>query len=179
MLPSEQAMVLLSILVAEAPNEVLEIGTYMGHTTRQMAENLPTATIHTVDLPESFPVERDPEQNLRKDDFHLINRRVVGREFKGHPCATSIIQHFADTAIWDFHDAGQPTLFFIDGSHTYEYCKNDSEKCFQLCGGRGVFLWHDCDDNHSGVVRFITEWRRQGNDIKRIAGTPIAFWKSA
>jgi hypothetical protein len=32
-LPNEHAMSLLSILVAEAPMEVLEIGTYMGHTT--------------------------------------------------------------------------------------------------------------------------------------------------
>src|SRR5260370_12004818 len=47
MLPRARAMVLLSILVAEAPSEVLEIGTYMGHTTRQIAENLETSTIHT------------------------------------------------------------------------------------------------------------------------------------
>jgi Methyltransferase domain len=179
MLPGDQAMALLSILVAEAPNEVLEIGTYMGHTTRQMAQNLQTAVIHTVDLPEDFSVERDPENNLAKDDFHLITRRIVGREFKGHPCAGRIKQHFADTARWDFRHAGHPTFFFIDGSHTYEYCKNDSEKCFELCGGRGVFLWHDCDDTHPEVVRFVSDWRQQGRDIRRILGTPIAYWKSA
>jgi hypothetical protein len=63
MLLSDQAMVLLSILVAERPKEVLEIGTYMGHTTRQMAENLETATIHTVDLPEAFFSETDAQQS--------------------------------------------------------------------------------------------------------------------
>lgn len=178
MLSSEHAMVLLSILVAEAPNEVLEIGTYMGHTTRQMAENLTTATIHTIDLPTSYSIEDDPERNLSKDDFHLISRRIVGREFKGHPCATRIKQHLADTAKWDFYNAGHPTFFFIDGSHTFEYCKNDSEKCFELCGGRGTFLWHDCDNSHPGVVRFVSEWRNQGRDIKRIIGTSIAYWKS-
>jgi predicted O-methyltransferase YrrM len=77
---------------------VLEIGTYMGHTARQMVENLETATIHTVDLPETFCAERDAQQSLPKDDFHLIERRVVGREFKGHSCANRITQHFADTA---------------------------------------------------------------------------------
>jgi hypothetical protein len=40
-----------------------------------------------------------------------------------------------------------------------------------------VFLWHDCDDSHPGVVRYIFECRRRGMDIKRIAGTPIAYWK--
>src|SRR4029077_17463683 len=93
MLPSNEAMALLSILVAESPDEVLEIGTYMGHTTRQIAETLETAIIDTVDLPEDFSVEPDPEQNLPKDDFHLITRRIVGREFKGHPRASRIKQH--------------------------------------------------------------------------------------
>lgn len=81
MLPGDQAMALLSILVAERPKEVLEIGTYMGHTTTQMAENLETATVQTVDLPEDFSAESDAEQNLPKDDFHLIKQRIVGREF--------------------------------------------------------------------------------------------------
>jgi predicted O-methyltransferase YrrM len=38
--PLVDTMVLLAVLVAEQPEVVLEIGTYMGHTTRAMAENL-------------------------------------------------------------------------------------------------------------------------------------------
>ncbi len=178
MLPSEQAMALLAILIAEAPAEVLEIGTFMGHSARKMAENLPTAIIHTVDLPQEFSAESDPAKDILKDDFHLIARRVVGREFAGRPCASRIKQHFADTATWDFRQAGNSTFFFIDGSHTYEYCKNDSEKCLELCDGRGVFLWHDCDETHPGVIKFVSEWRRRGRDIRRIAGTSLAYWKS-
>ena len=51
MLPIHEVLALLSILMAENPREVLEIGTYMGHTTKAMAENLPGSIIHTVDLP--------------------------------------------------------------------------------------------------------------------------------
>lgn len=178
MLPSDQLMALLAILVAESPNEVLEIGTFMGHTTRQMAENLPQAIVHSVDLPEDFSEEEDSETNIPKDDFHLIRRRIVGREFKGLACEKQIKQHFADTAKWDFSKAGRSTFFFIDGSHTYEYCKNDSEKCLALCEGRGVFLWHDCDSAHPGVVKLLSEWRGLGRDVRLIRGTPIAYWKS-
>lgn len=177
MLPSDQAMALLSVLVAENPREVLEIGTFMGHTTKQMAENLPAAKIHTVDLPETFSPESDAPSHLPKDDLHLIKRRIVGREFKDQPCR-QILQHFADTATWDFHEAGSPTFFFIDGSHTYEHCRHDSEQCFALCEGRGVFLWHDCDETHPGVIQFVQEWRELGRDIKVISGTPLAYWKS-
>jgi hypothetical protein len=170
-LPIEQAVALLAVLVAENPAEVLEIGTFMGHTTRLMAENLPSAVIHTVDLPKEF----DP---VHKSDTHLIARRVVGREFKSQACATRIRQYLFDTARWDFKVDGRPTFFFIDGSHTYEYCRNDSEKCFALCGGRGVFLWDNCDNAYPGIVQFVQEWRELGRDIKRIFGTSIAYWKS-
>jgi predicted O-methyltransferase YrrM len=54
MLPSEKAMALLAIVVATAPKSVLEIGTFMGHTTKLLAMNLPEAIIHSVDLPLDF-----------------------------------------------------------------------------------------------------------------------------
>jgi hypothetical protein len=177
-LPTCDAIGLLSLLVAEQPREVLEIGTYMGHTTKAIAENLPEATIHTMDLPVDYSFEQDPNVNLPKDDLHLIGRRIVGREFKGMPCESRIVQHFGDTANFDFSKIGKPTFFFIDGSHTYEYCKNDSEKCFALCGGKGTFLWHDCDNAHTGVTRFVDEWRNSGRDIVRLEGTSLAYWKA-
>jgi hypothetical protein len=178
MLPSRDAIVLLASLVAEAPKEVLEIGTFMGHTTRLMADNCPETTIHTVDLPLNFSSESVAGSEIPKDDFHLIERRVVGREFVGKPSSLRIKQHFGDTALWDFREAGSASFFFIDGSHTYEYCKNDSEKCFDLCGGKGVFFWHDVNDLHPGVVKFVNEWRKLGRDIRRVRDTDLGYWKS-
>lgn len=179
MLPINDAIALLSILMAEKPKEVLEIGTFMGHTTRAMAENLPDVMIHTVDLPPDFSVQQNSKDGPPKDDFHLIAQRIVGREFEGQAVAQRIKQHFGDTATMNFPELDKPALFFIDGSHTYEYCKLDSEKCYAAGGGAGVFLWHDCDAAHSGVIKFILEWRRLGRNITRIQDTSIAYWKSA
>jgi hypothetical protein len=78
----------------------------------------------------------------------------------------------------DFCQFGRPDFFFIDGAHTYEYCKQDSEKCYQLCNGSGTFLWHDCNKDHPGVLRFIREWRGAGRNISLIEGTALAYWKS-
>src|ERR1035437_494542 len=39
------------------------------------------------------------------------------------------------------------------------------------------FLWHDCDDRHPGIVRFLLEWRELGRDVCRIHGTSLAFWR--
>jgi hypothetical protein len=178
MTPYHDAVALLSILVAENPSEVLEIGTYMGHTARAMAENLENATIHTVDLPPDFSAKPGIGDSLPKDQYPLTARRSVGREFKGQPCETRIVQHFGDTAVIDFTRIGQPTFFFIDGSHSYEYCKNDSEKCLALCPRGATFLWHDCNEIHPGIVKFILEWRVLGRNIVRIFGTDLAYWKS-
>ena len=179
MMPVNDAIALLSILTVEKPKEVLEIGTFMGHTTKAMAENLPEATIHTLDLPPDFSIQQDPKDGPPKDDFHLITKRVVGREFKDLPLAQRIKQHFGDTAVMSFPQLSKPAFFFIDGSHTYEYCKLDSEKCFAACGGGGIFLWHDCDIAHPGVIQFVLEWRALGRNIVRIEGTSLAYWKSS
>jgi hypothetical protein len=170
-------MALAAILMAEAPREVLEIGTYMGHTTRLMAENLESGVIHTVDLPETFTPETDPNTGLPKDDYHLIAHRRVGREYKGQPCESRIRQHFGDSATWDFRQAGTPTFFFIDGSHTYEYCTSDTEKSLAIAPPSSVFLWHDVDVAHEGVIRSLVGFRKQGKDIRRIRGTALAYWK--
>jgi hypothetical protein len=176
-LPMHELVVLLGILIAEQPAEVLEIGTYMGYTTREMAEALDTAVIHTVDLPGDFVAKPGDSGPLPKDDWDIIARRVVGREFRGTPAEKRIRQHYADTATWDFREAGHPTFFFIDGSHTYEHARHDSEQCYSLTGGRGVFLWHDCNFRHPGVERTLFEWRQAGRDVRRIAGTTLAYWK--
>lgn len=177
-LPDSDAVALLSTLAAAKPAEVLEIGTFMGYTTKAMATNLPEGIVHTVDLPPDFS-EKEPQTTvLQKDDFHLIRQRVVGREFKGQPVEARIRQHFGDTARIDFEEFGRANFFFIDGSHTYEYCKQDSEKCFALCHGQGIFLWHDCDPGHPGVIKFINEWRAAGRNVVRIKGTCVAYWRS-
>ena len=177
MLPVEDALIVAYLLVREQPEVVLEIGTYMGHTARMMAENCPNAIIHTLDLPPDFDASQDAVE-MPKDDHHLIQKRQVGREFAGLPCAQRIRQHFSDSATWDFGQAGGATFFFIDGAHTYEYVKNDTNKCFELSGGRGTFLWHDVDDRHPGVLRYLCELRQSGKDIVRFVNSQLAYYKS-
>ena len=108
--------------------------------------------------------------------FALCVHRRVGREYKGQPWGR-IRQHFGDSATWDFRQAGTPTLFFIDGAHTYEYCTSDTEKSLAIAPPSSVFLWHDVDAAHEGVIRSLVGFRKQGKDIRRIRGTALAYWK--
>jgi len=138
-----------------------------------MAENLAHATIHTIDLPPDFSSNKDSDSSLPKDDHHLIVRRVLGRELKGQLCEERIVrQHFGDTAIIDFARIGRPTFFFIDGTHTYEHCKSDSEKCLAVCPHGGTVFWHDCDELHPGVVKFVSEWPAHGKKLFAFRNEP-------
>ena len=170
---------LLAVLVNRAPKAVLEIGTLNGHTTRLLALNLPKSTIHTIDLPPGFGSEADAS-SLKKDDLHLIMSRKVGDEYRSDPSISNVVQHFGDTATWDFGNAQAATFFFIDGSHTYDYVRNDTEKALAVCRGQhATFVWHDCDAAHPGVVRWLRDMIAAGYPVKRIAGTNLGIMDTA
>lgn len=176
-LPYNQLSVLLTILLKHRPRVILEIGTYIGRTTRLMADTLLGSTIHTVDLPPEWQRESDAITWMPKDDFHLIDRRDRGRDFWGYE--NRIVQHYADTAIWDFREAGAVDFVFVDGSHSYGYCWNDSSKAIDIImeRGTGVVMWHDVDESHPGVLDCLCELRRLDLDIRRISGFPLGYLK--
>jgi hypothetical protein len=167
-LPWCDLIALLSILVDRSPKSIVEIGTFNGYTTRMMALNLPSAEIHTIDLPEDFT---ESDSTLQKDDFHLIATRRVGCEYRADPSIQSITQHFGDTADYVFPSA---EFFFIDGSHTYDYARNDTEKAL-ACGIAKTLVWHDCDHVHPDVTRWLIEMIQNGYPVRRFAGTHLAF----
>jgi hypothetical protein len=166
---------LLTIVHDRQPKCMFEIGTFFGYTTRVLALNFPETTIHTIDLPESFDQSKDAG-SIAKDDFHLIKSRRVGEAFRSDPSVRNIIQHFGDTATWDFEKVKDATLFFIDGSHTYQYVRNDTEKCLALCKNRrATILWHDCCRRKPGVVRYLAELVQAQFPIKRVGWTHLAI----
>ncbi len=174
-LPWFDLVAILAIARDRMPRAVLEIGTFCGYSTRALALHLPQSTVHTVDLPLSFEHQND-DSPIPKDDFHLIRERRVGEGFRSDPSIRNIVQHFGDTATWDFLAAKDATFFFIDGSHTYEYARNDTEKCLALCKDRpATILWHDYNTGHAGVIRYLSELIEAGFPVKHISSTNLAI----
>jgi predicted O-methyltransferase YrrM len=171
-LPLSDAMPLLTVLRDRRPRSIVEIGTFHGETTRLLALNCPDATVHTVDLPPTFDVAKDAGA-LPLDDLHLIAQRSrVGEAYRGLP---NVVQQFADTAGWDWEPARGADFFFIDGAHTYDYMKSDTDRAMEVAGRGATIAWHDVDAVHPGVVRRLVEMVREGRDIKAIRGTSLAF----
>jgi hypothetical protein len=149
---------LCSIIKVLEPNLVMEFGTFNGRTTINIAHNLPTeGRIITVDLP--FNTEDPFGSSVRiKTKFKLADGKAdpndelgfIGKFkfFENHVYKASgrIQQVWSDTAMLDPNHVewkDKVDLFFIDASHTYENCYNDSFIAYEIIKKYGIIIWHD------------------------------------
>jgi predicted O-methyltransferase YrrM len=150
----------IAILVANRkPKNLLEIGTFDGNTTLQMALNASEdAVIHTIDLPEG---EVNTHLPILDDDVKFVqDQRKRIRKYKGSSIERKVIQHFGDSTAYDFEKFikfGQLDFCFIDGGHSYECVRSDTEHVLQVIAPKGIILWHDFTPNFPGVYKYLCE----------------------
>jgi len=131
------------------PNTILEIGTYNGMTTLQMALNAPReCTTYTLDLPEAISASLPLSELDTRISRHFKEQfgTATGSYFKGRN-DIKIVQLLGDSSTFDF-DALKCAfdIIFIDAAHDYENKKTDSENAFRLLSRGGVILWHNFND---------------------------------
>jgi predicted O-methyltransferase YrrM len=122
---------------------IFEIGTYRGQTTCGFADVCEDAEIYTLNLP--------PDQDDRYGEY-------IGSFIKTSPNKQRIHQVFSDSKDFDTKPYRKTMDFvFVDGDHSYEYVKNDTEKAFELLAPDGAIAWHDFAGKSEGVVRYLRE----------------------
>jgi len=150
---------------------VFEFGTYKGVSTTQLALNLPSdGEVHTLDLPDDGPalgleISKDYEREIAAEGGKgsLIPEELLSR----------VVFIKNDSARFDPGPIeGTFDLVFVDGAHSSDYVRNDSEKGWRLLRPGGVLVWHDFAPNHPEVVRYILTC---GFDPQRVHGTALAF----
>jgi hypothetical protein len=158
---------------------IVEIGTFDGRTTLNLAVNAPEARVITLDLP---PEDRAAFA-LAPGERQYVDKPVPGARFRQaappwSAGAKRITQVLGDSATFDWSSyRGQAGLVFVDGSHAYDYVRKDSETAFGLIGQGGLVLWHDYG-RWEGVTRALDEIeaeRRLG--LRHVCGTSLAFWR--
>ena len=155
--------------------KVIEIGTFDGNTTLNMAVSLPgDGEVVTVDLPLET-AEADYAFEVDQNYKNICDRRVVGEQFKGHPVESKIRQVLCNSAKLDWWSLGGPfDLAFIDGCHAYDYVKSDTENVISVMRPGGVVLWHDYAQTKS-VSLAVDEFRDRFDDLCAVQGTRLAI----
>ena len=158
---------------------VVEIGTFDGRTTLNLALNADEASVFTLDLP---PDER-AAFSLAPGERQYVDKPRPGARFRDcgpawRGAAGRITQLLGDSATfeWSPYD-GRAGLVFVDGSHAYEYVRKDSQTAMRLVAKGGIVLWHDYG-RWEGVSRALDELeaeRRLG--LRHIAGTSLVAWR--
>jgi predicted O-methyltransferase YrrM len=169
---------LCHLVAARRPAKVLEIGSFRGLTTLNVAMNAPEAEIHTLDLPPGF----DPAQTqFEHHDVNIIRARGF-YYYEGREEALRIRQHYGDTATFDYREIGGGVDFcLIDAAHSYDYVRNDTAKVLSLMAADGLILWHDYGRNDFladpqdawGVTRFLHEIKDVG--VRILQGTSLGI----
>ncbi|HEX3968453.1 MAG TPA: class I SAM-dependent methyltransferase [Edaphobacter sp.] len=167
---------LATIVSALNPKKIFETGTFRGVGTLTMAINAPEAAIYTLDLPEQYT---DAEvRTLSKGDLEWVrlSRTSTGFAFLHHPAASRIYQLRDNSLTFTPPDfLANTDLCFIDGGHSYECIKADTETALKILSPSGVIVWDDYSWFVDGVSQYLTELRNS-LPLYRIAGSQLVLY---
>lgn len=154
----------LTALVREKfhDKKILEIGTYRGTTTYNIAVNLSSGTIHTVDCGyEELKalIEQEAPEHTNRIDYSSYD---VGEVYKSYlPNCKSIKQIIGNTTKKQTTKTlfkGSPyNLIYVDAAHTYDGIKNDTEIALECIAQSGVIIWDDYNGWWAGVNKYLDE----------------------
>ena len=162
------------------PRTVFEIGTYNGFTTFHFAHNMEAqAEIFTLDLPADAALSSG-QGKLSYDDklvIELSRKNIHNRIYRGTPQESKIAELFGDSRTFDYSPyLGRMDLVFIDGNHSGDYVRSDTENAFRMLSPRGVVLWHDFDYVvHRDVFKYLNRLSRE-RKIYAIRDTRYAIY---
>ncbi|WP_260736223.1 O-methyltransferase [Tunturiibacter lichenicola] len=168
---------LATIASALRPKKIFETGTFRGVGTITLALNAPEAQIFTLDLPEKY-TEAEVETLSKGDkEWVRLSRTSTGFAFQGHPAAARIHQLRGNSLTFEpppeLHNVD---LCFIDGGHSYECIKADTQTALKILAPNGVIVWDDYSWFAEGVGQYLTELR-QSLPLHRIAGSQLVLYR--
>lgn len=156
-------VMLAAITLWMQPRRVLEIGTYHGWTSHNLALQLRgDAELVTINLPDG----QTPRLNSSGWNAKFFPEEKTPLLFEGRSTAKRIKQIKEDTANLSAEDfSGKFDLIFIDGSHSYPYVENDTKLALSVANEQAIIIWHDygIPARWSGVTEYLLRSSREEN----------------
>jgi hypothetical protein len=157
----------LTILSALArwmcPKRILEIGTFNGWTSHNLALQLKDeAELVTVNLPNG----QCPRLEAGGWNARYFPKNESPPLFEGRSTASRIKQVREDSANLSAKNfSNKFDLIFIDGSHSFAYVENDTKLALSVASDQAVIIWHDYGKpaHWAGVTEYLHREGREGN----------------
>ena len=169
MLENETAF--LCWLSDRTSGDLLEIGCRDGQTTRRLALHNLAKVIHALDF--------TGEPTMCAEQLY----EKVGEIAEHARRLPNVRVHDVNSRLLDYRRFGRPiSMILIDGDHSYEGVRADSELAFAYLEGRddASIAWHDYGHvpgraDWIGVDRYLNEIGKT-RTIRVVSGTNLAFW---
>jgi predicted O-methyltransferase YrrM len=150
-LTNNNSLVFLCCLARAGFSPILEFGTFTGRTTYNLALNTP-GKIYTVDIGRNV----DATANVSGTDYPAY---IPGEAFLQDPAMRERIELIlGDSREINFSSLyGTLGMVIVDGGHSYEVAKSDTENALRLVRSGGIIVWDDYGDFWPGVKRAVDE----------------------
>jgi len=177
----QEIHVLCSLLNVYKPKRIFEIGTFHGCTTAHLAANTdPYTRIHSLDLPPENGGELFRHApGFWPGDVETIKRRKDEDYIRAFNLDDRIERLYGDSRAFDFSPyANQIDFVFIDGAHSYDYVRCDSNNALSMLSDRGIIVWHDYGEPGRGdsVNRAVEEFGARTGNTYHIRGSRLAIF---
>jgi|GEM_PF-5604504 len=137
--PRQDRYILEKIVKSIKPKIILEIGTYLGQMTLELAKNSPGSQIYTIDICKEMDLD---VPDYQKDE--VLPKVRVGERFRNK--AKNICQILGDSrkfSTYSFLGGKKIDFAFIDGNHSLEAVIQDTQNLLKFTQRNSIIFWHD------------------------------------
>jgi predicted O-methyltransferase YrrM len=164
-------LTLASVAACRQPRQVVEFGTFLGHSALVFAMNASHAQILTIDLPDE--VEDLSNLNSTDQSHALSSRERVGLCYRDTIYANRITELKCDSRKLELASKlDSADLIFIDGGHDATCIAADTENAWSVARPGTVILWDDYFWLYPDVVEYL-ERLAQKRELVRITETNL------
>lgn len=151
---------LTALLLALQPKRIFEIGTYKGASSEMMLQLLPEAQVISIAFVNPAETRQFNNDDLGEEEVGAL----VSAENRSRYTQLIGDSHQIDPAAF-VRDHGRMDLVFIDGDHSRDGVRQDTELADAILAPGGAIAWHDANPKK----RYIGSRLFLEQDLDRLA----------
>lgn len=126
---------------------ILEIGTHLGYTTENIAQNNIHSNIHTIDICRGYNFD------LKYQNSEILERKESGIKIK----SKNVVHEIIDSNSFFKNNQNVFDVILIDGDHSFHQVQKDTENALIHLNKGGILIWHDVYNKDNSCIKCNAE----------------------